>query len=1157
MPDDPSPPDSTLHQPEHEQEGSKELSLPSGVEQHPSAPKIPGYVLLRPLGRGAFAEVWKAWQVRTRKNVAVKVFTQRQGINWLFLRREVERLVRLDRHPNVVSLLDADLSGEPGYYVMDLLEEGSLEGALSAPVPVERAAAWMEDVAKALAYVHAKGLIHCDLKPANILLDEEKRVRVADFGQSRIVTDSAGALGTLFYMAPEQAAAEDDGAEFRADVRWDVFALGATLYAVLSGKPPFSEHRAELECLSGLRDRLRAYRRLVMQAPLADLRALTRGAVDEDLAAIVSKCAAPGPEARYQTMAEVLADLERRRRRLPVSPLAGSRAYRTRRFLQRNALLVALGTACLCALAWGLRQVALNAASQRAELAYSYRLRGRQAALAGEEGDAALLFAKSNELLPSAGARREAVAFLTGLARPARELRTGAPVDALCVGADGRAILTDSDQRPQLWGGGPRPTEYKAPPEPPDGMRLASAITPGLRNHRPELSPDGTRTLLRPEYGQVVLADAAGLRHIAAVPGDFSRLSPDGALFAVSEDAYPPRKAARVTLYSAADGRPTGVAVTHPGAGTGTAWTAFSPDGRVFLTCSGGSVRFWDTATGRRAGPAIAYEPESRWAGEHDTAEFSPDGRTILSANAGRAQLYDRATGRPVGKPMRHDGPVTAAALTKDGRRVVTAGEDGTVRLWTASGEGAGRPAARGSLRHHAAVSALALSPDGRLAATASDDGTARLWSLDPWEPFGLTMLHGAALKDLAFSADGKTLVTGAQDGTVRAWPVPQAPVGHTRRKSLAVAFATFDPAGERVLVASERETRLEEAAGGRVVSKARYGVPPGAFTEHVRFDRSGRRLIAAAGMGAREASVWDAAEGKRLAGPFRNDDAAHRAEPYWGEIQAVDLSADGNLAATAGGSLGVGLIVWDAASGKSLGSVPVGYVHDVRFSPDGRRLAVAEGERTLVYDLPLSKTPALILAHGKGRVHWSPDGTRLATVGGKGNREVRLWDARSGQALGPGADFSDYVDVSAFSPDGARFAAGGRDGTVRLLAAADGAPVGLPLRHQAACGAFSPDSSVLATGGGDGLVRLWDARTGDPIGNPLRQGGLVGALAFSADGRTLHSHDEAEAEFVSWDLSWLYAEPSPAALLEQASAADGKRLDARGLPLALPPPKP
>lgn len=263
-----------------------------------------------------FPEVWKAWQSRTHKWVAVKVFTQREGVNWLFLQREVERLIKLDKHPHIVSLLDADLKGEPAYYVMDFLEAGPLDRFVNpeSPAPVEKAVKWMEEIAEALAYVHSKGLIHCDLKPANILLDERGHVRVADFGQSRIVTDSAGALGTLFYMAPEQAVVAKEGEQVQPDVRWDVFALGTTMYAILTGKVPHeAEGAGPIAKASSLDERLSLYRRIASEQPLKCGAAMAPKKAETDLCAIVDKCAQPSPDRRHAGMPQVLADLQARR----------------------------------------------------------------------------------------------------------------------------------------------------------------------------------------------------------------------------------------------------------------------------------------------------------------------------------------------------------------------------------------------------------------------------------------------------------------------------------------------------------------------------------------------------------------------------------------------------------------------------------------------------------------------------------------------------------------------------------------------------------------------------------------------------------------------------------------------------------------------------
>ncbi|MEK7765088.1 MAG: protein kinase, partial [bacterium] len=180
---DPPGLDATIVQSSEAVAAAKAQAAPSELPAA-EAPKVPGYVLLAPLGRGAFAEVWKARQQRTGKLVALKVFHQRQGVNWVMLQRELERLTRLDKHPHVVSLLDADLTGDTAWYATELLEKGSLEkfvtgkgtgeggereradreprlrrGEAAVAATPDRVAQWMEEIAEALAFVHGKGII--------------------------------------------------------------------------------------------------------------------------------------------------------------------------------------------------------------------------------------------------------------------------------------------------------------------------------------------------------------------------------------------------------------------------------------------------------------------------------------------------------------------------------------------------------------------------------------------------------------------------------------------------------------------------------------------------------------------------------------------------------------------------------------------------------------------------------------------------------------------------------------------------------------------------------------------------------------------------------------------------------------------------------------
>lgn len=329
---------------------SVEISIPKHVRQHPDAPKLPGYVLTEPLGQGAYGQVWRGWQVRTRKEVAVKVFTQRTGLDWIFLQREVERLTRLDRHPHIVTLLDTNLDEEPPFYVMDLIEGGALNRWVNpvSPADPRTALRWMEQICDALNYVHAKALIHCDLKPANILVDGRSFVRVVDFGQSRVFTESAASMGTLFYMAPEQAMLSEPGQLVHPDVRWDVYALGATMHALLTGNTPYAtaDHVRLLEDAPTLSERLKRYREMIHNAPPPPWSRIS-GEVPFELRAIVDTCMAKTPGDRYPTVAAVETDLKNLRERRPVGRLASRPGYRLRKFVQRNPFQVLAATAAL------------------------------------------------------------------------------------------------------------------------------------------------------------------------------------------------------------------------------------------------------------------------------------------------------------------------------------------------------------------------------------------------------------------------------------------------------------------------------------------------------------------------------------------------------------------------------------------------------------------------------------------------------------------------------------------------------------------------------------------------------------------------------------------------------------------------------------------
>ena len=275
--------DQTLTQDDAQQERSRELSR-APLE---TPPAIAGYEIFHRLGEGSFGAVWLAREKRTGKHVAIKFYTRGQGVDWSLLSREVEKLAVLYTSRKIVGLLDVGWDHDPPYFVMEYLENGSLATKLKdGPLNSEQTVRIARSVGEALVHAHGAGILHCDLKPANVLIDGNSDARLGDFGQSRLATEMSPALGTLYYMAPEQASL--DGIP---DARWDVYSLGAVMFHMLTGHPPYRTPEAERTIARAptTEGRLAAYREVIAASPRPEEHRLVKG-VDSRLADIVDRC---------------------------------------------------------------------------------------------------------------------------------------------------------------------------------------------------------------------------------------------------------------------------------------------------------------------------------------------------------------------------------------------------------------------------------------------------------------------------------------------------------------------------------------------------------------------------------------------------------------------------------------------------------------------------------------------------------------------------------------------------------------------------------------------------------------------------------------------------------------------------------------------------
>lgn len=285
-----------------------------------AAPHMDGYEVIELIGEGAYGEVWKARETQTNVTVAIKrLRRQPAGIS----REDCERLAELSAARGIVALRKVHLDSEPYCYVMEYLTGGTLADLIDkGPLPFDKAWDLFSQLARAMSYVHKDAVVHCDLKPANILLDARGEPRISDFGQARGHGPNGSSLGTRFYMPPEQAR------EGQPDTCWDVYALGAILYEMLTQKKPYCDETimgqlhspSPSNSGSAVRDRLEVYARHLEQSPPPREHRDVPG-VDSRVARLIERCLSLDPDARPRDAADVLKRVGRCDRARQLRPL--------------------------------------------------------------------------------------------------------------------------------------------------------------------------------------------------------------------------------------------------------------------------------------------------------------------------------------------------------------------------------------------------------------------------------------------------------------------------------------------------------------------------------------------------------------------------------------------------------------------------------------------------------------------------------------------------------------------------------------------------------------------------------------------------------------------------------------------------------------------
>ncbi|PYK39747.1 MAG: hypothetical protein DME60_09250 [Verrucomicrobia bacterium] len=330
----------------------------AGRARPPGAPKMKSgsrgtfadfgdYELLEEIGRGGQGVVYRAHQKSLNRTVALKVIGLGHWATEAHLkrfRREAEAAARLE-HPGIVPIHEVGEHDGSCYFSMKFIEGGQLDAvAKREAMPVRRAVELIAKVARIAHYAHEHSILHRDIKPGNILLDQKGEPHLTDFGLARLVetestvTRTLEVLGTPSYMAPEQAVGNNEAVSSVTDV----YGLGAVFYQLLTGHPPFAGGTT-YETI-----------RLLLETEPRPPRLLNRK-IDRDLSTICLKCLEKDPQRRYSSALVLAEDLERWLKHEPIQARRTGAFIRGGKWLRRNptsALLAASLVALVAAAGW-------------------------------------------------------------------------------------------------------------------------------------------------------------------------------------------------------------------------------------------------------------------------------------------------------------------------------------------------------------------------------------------------------------------------------------------------------------------------------------------------------------------------------------------------------------------------------------------------------------------------------------------------------------------------------------------------------------------------------------------------------------------------------------------------------------------------------------
>jgi WD40 repeat protein/tRNA A-37 threonylcarbamoyl transferase component Bud32 len=1062
------------------------------------------YELIAEIARGGMGVVYRARQRSLNRVVALKMVVGGQLASAAAIQRfrlEAQTAAGL-QHPNIVVIHEVgEVEGQP-FFAMDYVEGQNLAQVISDPrFPISdfrRTGRWVKTIAEAVHYAHQRGVIHRDLKPSNILIDQHDQPRITDFGVAKRLSGTTDygppttdltltgqVLGSPNFMAPEQA----QGRHREVGPASDVYSIGALLYHLLTGRPPF-QAATLTEVL----------RQVALTDPVAP-RLLNPG-LPVDLETICLKCLEKDVPRRYPTAQALADELDRFLRGEPILArpigLAGKVGKWCRRQPVRAGLVAALMVVFALGLSgvlwqwWSARLHAQREARER-HRAESGELVARRNAYAADMKEAQRALQESN-----LGGALE----LLNKYRPAgkAEIRPAATARQRGENPKSEVDVRGWEWR-YLWARCQSDERFTL-------CQYSNAVTALA------FSPDGKWLAVRRSDDTVAVWDTVSRRSVAELAGagyykDLA-FSPQGNLLAWGNedtsgtpvvslwDVSARRETARfrlpadfVSIAFSPDARAI-AALTRDGAvhicdveseTVLTNFTTATVNVRAEPFSGAVEARAPSTATETVGGPEAGSqsvqprgsEYDAYFGGHYGVVLFSPDGRWLAVGEVKpRIRLLDRIRGEEtvIPVPVPSSG-IAALAFSPDSKRLAAGCgfEDHEVHVWDLEATEVTNEVRLAG--HSGCIVGLAFSPDGRTLASVSTDQTLRLWDVARKAQRRRFQGHTEEVWAVAWSPDG--LATGGQDGSVRYWDPAAAPARLHAVLDEPIGFwgPVFMPDGRSLLAVTQPGGSVVRwSLEWKAMTLRRQEEMSWLGTNHTSVDlsRDGRWLALGDEVG--NIQVWDypgrrfvtnlVSPGRSIFGlmfspsgnilhcgtEFTNGRLAPKlyAVNGWREIELrgvnlenireVDLSPDERTLAA---GYGDGTVAWwDLATGQRQ---PLFCFHDairvqVAFSADGHVFAAGSAEGQMrVWDVATRRVMLIVRGHGKGPsdLALSSDGRRLLASGTNPNELIRVWDVETGREVATLPGEPGLIYHMGFSPDASTLFATSGWGTALL----------------------------------------------------------------------------------------------------------------------------